>query len=72
MTYMASDTHIRLCGKQKRAVDVNGVKLAATYQPMWSGHTQEFTKYMDELEDMLISNNLLVIGGDFNCSFEQS
>ena len=55
----------RLCGKQKRAVEVNGVKLAATYQPVWNGHTHEFTKYMEELEDMLMSNNLQ-FWGHFN------
>ena len=58
----------RQCGDRNTAVDVSGVRFVATYQPLWEGQTDDFARYREELEDMLITLNLLVIGGDFNSS----
>ena len=49
-------------------MDESGVRFVATYQPLWEGQTDDFARYREELEDMLITQNLLVIGGDFNSS----
>ena len=61
----------REIGTRSTAVEVDGMKLVSTYQPIWGGDLQEFQSYREELSAMCRTNrnsDLMIIGGDFNSS----
>ena len=57
-----------MCGNRSTAVDVDGVRFVATYQPLRNGPEEEFDEYRTELSSLLKTrkDQKMIVGGDFN------
>ena len=58
-------------GGRSTAVEVNGIRWVATYQPLWQSDRSEFESYREILSNLVTRcdrKTKLVIGGDFNAS----
>ena len=58
----------RECGDRNTSVVVEGIKLIATYQPVWGGSKDELKRYREELQNMIFFRGKMIVGGDFNAS----
>ena len=61
----------RWYGGRSTAVELNGIRWVATYQPLWQSNRSEFESYREILSNLVTRcdrKTKLVIGGDFNAS----